>query len=69
MGVPWVDAPPSEAEAQCAELLKKGKVIVWHCFFIRFVFYLDYSVIHISIHPSKELFSKMAPGEIGGSLP
>ena len=29
----------------------------------------DYSVIHISIHPSKELFSKMAPGEVGMSLP
>ena len=24
-----------------------------------------YSVIHISIHPSKELCSKMAPGEVG----
>ena len=32
--------------------------------------YLDmYSVIHISIHPSKELCSKMAPGEVGVSLP
>ena len=28
-----------------------------------------YSVIHISIHPSKELCSKMAPGEVGVSLP
>ena len=28
-----------------------------------------YSVIHISIHPSKELYSKMAPGEVGVSLP
>ena len=29
----------------------------------------SYSVIHISIHPSKELRSKMAPGEVGMSLP
>ena len=28
-----------------------------------------YSVIHFSIHPSKELCSKMAPGEVGVSLP
>ena len=28
-----------------------------------------YSVIHISIPPSKELCSKMAPGEVGVSLP
>ena len=28
-----------------------------------------YSVIHISIHPSKELCSKMAPGEVGVVLP
>ena len=28
-----------------------------------------YSVTHISIHPSKELCSKMAPGEVGVSLP
>ena len=28
-----------------------------------------YSVSHISIHPSKELCSKMAPGEVGVSLP
>ena len=28
-----------------------------------------YSVIHISIHPSKELCSKMAPREVGVSLP
>ena len=30
---------------------------------------ITYSVIHISIHPSKELCSKMAPGEVGVSLP
>ena len=30
---------------------------------------LNYSVIHISIHPTKELCSKMAPGEVGVSLP
>ena len=29
----------------------------------------DYSVVHISIHPSKELCSKLAPGEVGVSLP
>ena len=28
-----------------------------------------YSVIHISIPPIKELCSKMAPGEVGVSLP
>ena len=28
-----------------------------------------YSVIHISIHSSKELCSKMAPGEVDVSLP
>ena len=28
-----------------------------------------YSVIHISIHPSKELCSKMVLGEVGVSLP
>jgi hypothetical protein len=28
-----------------------------------------YSVIHISTHPSKELCSKMALGEVGLSLP
>ena len=30
---------------------------------------LKYSVIHISTHPSKELCSKMALGEVGVSLP
>ena len=30
---------------------------------------LCYSVTHISIHPSKELCSKMAPKEVGVSLP
>ena len=30
---------------------------------------LSYSVIHISIPPIKELCSKMAPGEVGVSLP
>ena len=30
---------------------------------------VTYSVIHISIHPSKELCSKMAPGEVGVSHP
>ena len=30
---------------------------------------LTYSAIHISIHPSIELCSKMAPGEVGVSLP
>ena len=29
----------------------------------------SYSGIHISIHPSKELCSKMAPGKVGVSLP
>ena len=31
--------------------------------------FTNYSVIHISIHPSKELCSKMDPGEVGVSLP
>ena len=30
---------------------------------------IRYSVVHISIPPSKELCSKMAPGEVGVSLP
>ena len=30
---------------------------------------LMYSVIHIYIHPSKDLCSKMAPGEVDVSLP
>ena len=32
-------------------------------------FYQKYSVIHNSISPSKELCSKMAPGEVGVSFP
>ena len=36
---------------------------------IRIMQYLLYSVIHISIPPIKELCSKMAPGEVGVSLP
>jgi uncharacterized Zn-finger protein len=35
----------------------------------KYLMKLNYSVIHISIHPSKELCSKMAPGEVGVSLP
>ena len=38
----------------------------------RFSYFLNpvtYSVIHIPTHPSKELCSKMALGEVGLSLP
>ena len=46
---------------------EKVKEVSLNCRFLSVL--LNYSVIHISIHPSKELRSKMAPAEVGVSLP